>query len=246
MPILAVFGPPRLWPDEDVIGFSDIFDADLVLAAYRSGVFPMPLHGAFFGPGMAWWSPLRRGVLELRALQISRSLRQSAKHFDCTVNQAFDAVLDRCADAARPGYWIDADIRRVYGQLHDQGQVVSVETWTKDGRLAGGLYGVSLGGLFAGESMFHDPEIGRDASKVALVHLIEHYLAVDDVPRLVDVQWSTPHLASLGVTEIPRSVYLARLAAVIDQPTPVWPARPPRAPVVRADGAPRRVTGSLP
>jgi leucyl/phenylalanyl-tRNA--protein transferase len=237
MPVLAVFGPPRLWPDEDVVAFSDTFDADLVLAAYRSGVFPMPLREAFFSARMAWWSPVRRGILEPGALRVARSLRQSAKRYTCTVNQAFDQVLAGCGDPGRPGGWIDEDIVEVYGQLHGLGYAVSVETWAPDGRLAGGLYGVSLGGLFAGESMFHDRVYGRDASKVALVHLVERYLAADGVPRLIDVQWSTPHLATLGATEISRMAYLDRLAGVIDRPAPAWP-RPP-GPALAAGAAAR-------
>ncbi|MDR0415980.1 MAG: leucyl/phenylalanyl-tRNA--protein transferase [Propionibacteriaceae bacterium] len=231
MPVLEVFGPPRLWPDEDLIAFSDAFDADLVLAAYRSGVFPMPLHRAFFGAKMAWWSPVRRGVLEPAALRVTRSLRQSAKRYAYTVDRDFARVIRRCADPARSGGWIDGDVIRVYEELFEAGHAHSVEAWTADGRLAGGLYGVALGGLFAGESMFHDPVCGRDASKAALVHLVRAcLLGGGDVrpgrpERLVDVQWLTPHLASLGAVEISRQTYLGRLTAVIDQPAPPWPAR---------------------
>jgi len=221
MPVLQVFGPPELWPDEDLVAFSDAFDADLAVAAYRSGVFPMPLHGAFFGAHMAWWSPVRRGVLELDRLRVTRSLRQSAKKYRVTFNRAFPEVLAGCADPRRPGGWIDADIRAVYSELHAAGVAVSVEAWDGQGRLAGGLYGVTLGGLFAGESMFHAPA-GRDASKVALLRLVE-WLRADGRPRLIDVQWATPHLTSLGVTEIPRAAYLERLGGLLDQPPPAWP-----------------------
>ncbi|MDR0990911.1 MAG: leucyl/phenylalanyl-tRNA--protein transferase [Propionibacteriaceae bacterium] len=228
MPVLEVFGPPSQWPDEDLVAFSDQFDADLVLAAYRSGVFPMPLPQAYFPARMAWWSPLKRGLIEPANFRASRSLRQSAKHYRVTVNQAFDAVLDGCADPSRPGGWIDADIRSVYDELHRSGLVVSVETWTLGGDLAGGLYGVSLGGLFAGESMFHDPDLGRDASKVALWRLITEWLQPLGSAGVIDVQWATPHLTSLGATTVSRAEYLARLAAVIDQPRPAWPEPAPR------------------
>ena len=224
--MLQVFGPWQLWPHEDLVAFSDQFDTDLVLAAYRSGVFPMPLPQAFFRARMAWWSPLRRGILEPSALRVSRSLRQSARHFHVTLNQAFPAVLAGCADPSRPDGWIDEDIRRVYTDLHRAGLAISVETWTEAGELAGGLYGVSLGGLFAGESMFCRRDIGRDASKVALRHLVQEWLASPEHRRLIDVQWATPHLVSLGAIEIDRRDYLARLAEVIDQPAPPWPAPP--------------------
>jgi len=223
MPVQHVFGPPEQWPDEDLVAFSDQFDVALVLAAYHSGVFPMPLHQAFFCPRMAWWSPVRRGVLEPAALKVTRSLGQSAKRYHVTVNQAFPAVLAGCADHRRPNGWIDADICAIYTELHQLGLVVSVETWTAAGQLAGGLYGVSLGGLFAGESMFHCPGSGRDASKVALLHLVRDWLRPGPYDRLVDVQWCTPHLASLGAIEVNRLEYLERLGQVLDQPAPAWP-----------------------
>ncbi|MDR1512367.1 MAG: leucyl/phenylalanyl-tRNA--protein transferase [Propionibacteriaceae bacterium] len=222
MGLWQVFGPPEQWPDEDLVAFSDSFDQDLVLAAYRSGVFPMPLKGAFFRPRMAWWSPVRRGVLEPRRLRVARSLRQSAKRYRVTFNRAFPAVLEGCADPRRPSGWIDDDIRSVYRALFDQGVVVSVETWTKAGQLAGGLYGVSIGGLFAGESMFHRADIGRDASKVALLALAGQ-LADDGADRLIDVQWATPHLESLGATTLSRRAYLRRLDALLEVPAPRWP-----------------------
>lgn len=218
----GVFGPAELWPAQDLIAVSDEFDAPLVLAAYLSGVFPMPLHDAGFAPQMSWWSPVQRGVLTPDGLRVPRSLRQSAKHYRVTFNEAFGEVLRRCADPRRPHGWIDADIVEVYTELHRQGYAHSVEAWTPDGRLAGGLYGMGLGGLFAGESMFHDPVIGRDASKVALVALAE-LLASDDEERLIDVQWQTPHLASLGVVAIDRDEYLAALEEALRLPPPPWP-----------------------
>jgi leucyl/phenylalanyl-tRNA---protein transferase len=101
--------------------------------------------------------------------------------------------------------------------------VHTVEAWTHDGELAGGLYGVSLGGLFAGESMFHRADIGRDASKVALMGLVD-FLMADPAGRFIDVQWVTPHLSSLGVIEVPRESYLVRLEGALRYPTPHWPA----------------------
>jgi leucyl/phenylalanyl-tRNA--protein transferase len=212
------FGPPALWREDDLIGISRDFDADLALTAYASGVFPMPAPGGLMG----WYSPLRRGVLPLDGLRVSRSLRKMLGRYEIRTDTAFDAVLAGCADRRRPNGWIDDRIRRVYRQLHRRGIVHSVEAWTAAGELAGGLYGVSVGGLFAGESMFHRPDIGRDASKVALVALVERLRSAGTPDRLLDVQWVTPHLASLGVVEISRAEYLDRLAAALHRPPPVW------------------------
>ena len=212
------FGPPALWREDDLIGVSRDFDPDLAVAAYASGVFPMPAPGGLMG----WYSPLRRGVLPLDGLRVSRSLRKMLGRYEIRTDTAFDAVLAGCADRRRPNGWIDDRIRRVYRQLHRRGIVHSVEAWTAAGELAGGLYGVSVGGLFAGESMFHRPDIGRDASKVALVALVERLRSAGTQDRLLDVQWVTPHLASLGVVEIPRMEYLQRLAAALHRPPPAW------------------------
>lgn len=218
----AVFGLPEQWPTQDLIGFSDEFDAALVLEGYRAGVFPMPLHDSGFGQ-MGWWSPLRRGVLTLEGLRVTRSLRQSLRRYTTSVDRAFEQVLAGCADPSRPNGWIDDEIARVYTDLHAAGHVHSVETWDSAGHLVGGLYGVSVGGLFAGESMFHDPVAGRDASKVALLALAE--LLADDYAeaRVIDVQWQTPHLASLGVIEIEREEYLTVLEEALGLPEPGWP-----------------------
>ncbi len=219
MGLSGVFGPAESWPNQDLIALSEEFDPDLVVEAYRAGVFPMPLQD--FGwpeDTMGWWSPMRRGVLPLEFLRVPRSLRQSAKRYTTTVDAAFDAVLARCADPGRPGGWIDGAIAEVYTELHRRGVVHSVEVWTPAGDLAGGLYGVSIGGLFAGESMFHDPVFGRDASKVALLRLVE--VLEDGHDRLVDVQWLTDHLASLGAVEVDRADYLALLDEALDLPAP--------------------------
>jgi leucyl/phenylalanyl-tRNA--protein transferase len=220
----GIFGPPTDWPTQDLIAFSAEFDEGLVLAAYTEGVFPMPLHSSGFGQ-MGWWSPVHRGVLPLDALRVPRSLRKSARRYTTTVDSAFAEVLERCADPARPYGWIDEDIRAVYTTLHHAGRVHSVETWDADGRLVGGLYGVSLGGLFAGESMFHDPEHGRDASKVALMALVELLADEHAEERIVDVQWQTDHLAGLGAIEVEREEYLALLAEALAVPEPAWPPR---------------------
>jgi len=212
------FGSPAQWREDDLIGVSRDFDPSLVLAAYASGVFPMPAPGGLMG----WYSPLRRGVLPLDGLRVSRSLRKMLGRYEIRIDTAFDAVLAGCADRRRPNGWIDDRVRRVYRQLHRRGVVHSVEAWTADGALAGGLYGVGVGGLFAGESMFHRPDIGRDASKVALVALVERLQAAGGTGRLLDVQWVTPHLTSLGVVEISRTEYLRRLGVALPLPQPSW------------------------
>jgi leucyl/phenylalanyl-tRNA--protein transferase len=218
----SLFGPPGRWPESDLIGMSEGFDPATVVAAYRSGVFPMPHHGFRGKDLIGWYSPLDRGILPLDRLKVSRSLRKTIKHYRITVDTDFAGVLLGCADPSRPGGWIDDQIAAVYTELHQAGIVHSVEARTEDGRLAGGLYGVSLGGLFAGESMFHDPEIGRDASKAALVALVE-ILRGDGYDRLLDVQWQTDHLATLGVVEVERRAYLRRLADALRLPRPDWP-----------------------
>ena len=159
---------------------------------------------------LAWWSPDPRAILPLDGLRISRSLRRSLRRFEVRVDTAFDQVVDACADPSRPGAWITPAVAAAYGELHRLGHAHSVEAWTADGRLAGGLYGVGIGSLFAGESMFHHE---RDGSKVALVALVEWLRARG--ATLLDVQWSTPHLASLGVIEVPRPRYLELLAEAV-------------------------------
>ncbi|RYE77602.1 MAG: leucyl/phenylalanyl-tRNA--protein transferase [Myxococcales bacterium] len=198
--------------DWDIVGAGADLEPGTLLAAYRAGIFPMP-DDEF---GLAWFSPRQRGVLSLRDLRVSRSMRQSARTFEIRVNTAFDEVMEGCADPRRPGGWIDDDIRRAYGRLHRLGWAHSVETW-RDGELVGGLYGVALGGLFAGESMFHR---ARDASKVALMGLVE--LLSDEYAerRLIDTQWQTQHLATLGVRELDREVYVERLPELLEVPVP--------------------------
>jgi leucyl/phenylalanyl-tRNA--protein transferase len=199
---------------DDLVGVGADLEPGTLLAAYRQGLFPMPSDDP--GLGMLWWSPVERGVLPLDGLRVSRSLRQAVRRMEVRVDTAFDEVLHGCADPARDGAWIDDEIVAAYTRLHELGWAHSVEAW-QDGELAGGLYGVAIGGLFAGESMFHRE---TDASKVALVGLVDLLSDEHAARRLVDVQWSTPHLASLGVVEIDRDVYLTRLSAALAVPPP--------------------------
>ena len=193
-----------------------------VLAAYRRGLFPMAVDGPGSGRSgrgrseLAWWSPEQRGVLPLSSLRVTRSMRQSARRFEIRVDTAFAEVVSGCADPSRSGGWIDDEIITAYTELHALGWAHSVESW-RDGELAGGLYGVAIGGLFAGESMFTRV---RDASKVALMGLVERLSDECAGLRLLDTQWQTPHLETLGVVEVPRAEYLRRLEDALWLPLP--------------------------
>jgi leucyl/phenylalanyl-tRNA--protein transferase len=182
----------------------------------------MPVTGlrrSRLGSSLGWWSPDPRGVIPLDGLRVTRSLRVSVRRFEIRVDTAFDDVIAACADPRRDGGWIRRDVRASYLRLHEMGWAHSVEAWTtgEAPHLAGGLYGVAVGGLFAGESMFHGPRReDRDSSKAALVALVELLRAAGDGDRrLLDVQWATEHLVSLGAVEIPRTTYLERLAAAL-------------------------------
>lgn len=215
--------PPSRWalpdeaqfPAEDVVAVGADLSAGTLLAAYRRGLFPMRL--GRHGP-LGWWSPDPRGVIRPGGLRVSRSLRRSTARFEIRVDSAFEEVMRACADPHRPHGWIDSAFVTAYVGLHEWGWAHSVEAW-QGGELVGGLYGVALGGLFAGESMFHR---ATDASKAALVALVD--ILGDDPARLLDVQWVTPHLASLGAVEIPRGRYLRLLDDALHLVGPDWAA----------------------
>lgn len=166
--------------------------------AYCHALFPMPVG---LRRRLGWWSPDPRAVLPIEAFSPSRSLRRSVRRYEVRIDTAFEEVMRRCGDPRRPHGWITEPFVAAYCRLHELGIAHSVETWL-DGELVGGLYGVAIGGLFAGESMFHR---ATDASKVALVHLVEHL--APSPGALLDVQWLTPHLASLGAVEVSRAHY---------------------------------------
>ena len=195
----------------DLVALGADLEPSTVIGAYRAGLFPMPVDGE-----LGWWSPVRRGVLPLDGLRVSRSLRRSVRRYEVRVDTAFDEVVAACAAPRRDGAWIDTDIAAAYGRLHRMGWAHSVESW-RDGELVGGLYGLAVDGLFAGESMFSR---ATDASKVALVHLVELLTDEHAGRRVLDVQWRTDHLATLGVVEIGRSDYFARLADALTLPLP--------------------------
>ena len=179
------------------------------MEAYRSGLFPMPVQ-AGSREVLAWWSPDPRGILPLDGLRVSRSLRRSCRRYRVTVDADFEAVIDACADRTRPGRWITPAMRDAYVALHREGRATSIETWAPDGTLVGGLYGVSIERFFAGESMFSR---STDASKVALVALVERLRSAGAL--LLDVQWTTPHLRSLGAVDVSRRRYLGLLAEAV-------------------------------
>ena len=214
-PTRWAFGDPATYDElDDLVAIGADLEPGTLLEAYRRGLFPMP--SGMLGDPMYWFCPVRRGVLPLDGLRVSRSLRRSCRDFEVRIDTAFDAVVAACADPRRPQGWIDHDIRSAYRRLHELGWAHSVETW-RDGELVGGLYGVAIGGLFAGESMFH---LARAASKVALVALVEGLSDEYVGRRLLDVQWLTPHLASLGAVEISRAAYLDRLGRALATPLP--------------------------
>lgn len=198
---------PEEFAPDDLVAIGADLEPSTILAGYRHGLFPMPVGD---DDAIGWLSPDPRGVFELDALVITRSLRRSCRHMHCTLNERFDDVIVQCASLPRKGAWIMPDFIDAYKQLNRLGWAHSIETWNDEGVLVGGLYGVRIGRFFAGESMFH---LATDASKVALVHLVNLMRSSGMV--LLDVQWLTPHLASLGATEIPRSEYLTRLASAL-------------------------------
>jgi leucyl/phenylalanyl-tRNA--protein transferase len=195
--------PAAAGPD-DVVAIGGDLEPGTLLDAYRRGLFPMRVEGM-----LAWWSPEPRGVIPLDAFHRSRSLRGAIPRFELRVNTAFEKVMRACGDPAREHGWIDDAFVAAYCALHELGWAHSVETW-REGELVGGLYGVRIGRLFAGESMFHRV---RDASKVACWATVE-LLRIDGA-ALFDIQWTTPHLRSLGAVDLSRAEYLNELAAAV-------------------------------
>ena len=183
-----------------------------VIDAYRRGVFPMGV--GELDDRLGWWSPDPRGILPLDGVRVTRSMRQSAKRFETRVDTCFTRVMRACANPSRGPSWITEEFIEGYTKLHEMGWAHSVEVFNRTGELVGGLYGVRIEAYFSGESMFH---IERDASKVALMALVD--LMLSSGMTLLDVQWCSEHLASLGAIAIPRSEYLARLAAALRNPS---------------------------
>lgn len=198
---------------------SKLVTPELILRAYAAGLFPMAETAT--DPNLFWVDPDQRGIFPLDAIEVSRSLRKTVRsdRFAIAFDQDFDGVIEGCAAPAsgRLQTWINTRIRRLYRTLFDRGFVHTVEA-RRDGKLVGGLYGLAINGAFFGESMFHHE---TDASKVCLVHLAATLIESGFV--LLDTQFITPHLASLGAIEIPRLHYHERLAAALELRTAFRP-----------------------
>lgn len=192
--------------DDDLVAIGADLEPATLLSSYAAGLFPMPLSRRRLG----WFSPEERGIIPVDALRVTRSLRQSVRKYVVTVDESFREVMEGCGDPSRPQGWINDEFINAYTRLHRMGWAHSVETRTEDGVLVGGLYGVRINRFFAGESMFSTQ---RDASKVALVHLID--LMQESGMELLDVQWWTEHLATLGAVSVPRERYLELLAHAV-------------------------------
>jgi leucyl/phenylalanyl-tRNA--protein transferase len=202
--------PPELTDDLGLVGVGGDLRPARLLEAYRRGIFPWyddtePI---------CWWSPDPRAIFELDSLHVSRRLRRTIRsgRFAVTVNRDFTGVMRGCADRPEVGTWITREMIGAYETLHRLGHAHSVEVWAND-ELAGGVYGVAIGGLFAGESMFKRQ---RDASKVALAFLVDRLR--ERGFQLFDIQFLSGHTASLGAIEIPRAEYLARLRRALAVP----------------------------
>lgn len=216
MPRFDRFPSPEMADEDGLVLVGGELAPDLVLAAYRQGIFPWPVE-AESGSILAWWSPDPRAILEPDGLKCNRRLlrRIRSEKYRVTCDQAFAQVMQCCAEPRdnEPGTWITPEMLAVYGDLHRSGFAHSVETWLDD-RLVGGIYGIALGGFFAGESMFYRE---RDASKIAVAYLIGHLHAQGYT--LIDLQEINAHTRTLGATTLPRSLFLKRLATALSRPT---------------------------
>ena len=201
--------PQKARPD-GLVAIGGDLSVPRLLLAYRSGIFPWTANPP------SWWSPDPRGIFELDHFHVARSLARVIRKpvFRTSIDQAFRQVIEGCADEwpGRRTTWITPEFLEAYTRLHVRGHAHSLECWQGD-ELVGGIYGVAIGGFFAGESMFHS---ASNASKVALFHLIEHLKRREFV--LFDIQMLTPITAQLGGTTVPRAEYLQRLAIAIAKP----------------------------
>ncbi len=204
---MPYFVPPRLAGDAEVVGVGDDLSVRALCDAYSQGIFPWPIPGY----PLLWFCPPLRAVLDFDRLHVPERLarlrRRSALTF--TIDTAFDAVIAACRQSPRPnqeGTWITPPLLRAYCDLHRAGFAHSVEAWDESGALVGGLYGVAVGGVFSGESMFHH---APNASKLALLFLVDHLRAQG--LNWMDIQVMTPHMACLGAHDIPRDEFLDRL-----------------------------------
>jgi len=209
-----IFPPPDYADPSGLLAVGGDLSSERLLEAYRLGIFPWYSDDQ----PILWWSPDPRFVLQLEEFHISRSLRKTLRQsiFQVTIDRAFDEVIAACADVPRAGQngtWITPEMQEAYRNLHGLGYAHSVETWF-DGKLAGGIYGVSLGKAFFGESMFHRK---TNASKVALAALVEKLKGWNF--HFLDAQMTTEHMMSLGATEVSRRIFLKQLRLALEHPT---------------------------
>ena len=210
------FPPTETADDSGLIGVGADLAPATLLAAYRSGIFPMPLSRR---GRIGWWAPQPRGIIPLERTHVARSLARTRKRFEIRVDTAFPQVVAACGDPGRPHGWITPAMFSAYQRLHALGWAHSIEAWSVEEELVGGLFGIAIGGLFAGESMFHRR---TDASKAALLGLCDLLRAAPGPvsSRLFDIQWTTPHLISLGAVDVSRTEYEQRLATALTLPSP--------------------------
>lgn len=210
------FPDPRHYDEymnEGLLAVGGEMSVERLHLAYSMGIFP------WTDRPVTWWCPDPRGIIDLDNVRVSRSLARARRKgvFRCTINQAFEKVVTACAETPRPGSWITEPFIRAYLNMHQAGYAHSVECW-KDNELVGGIYGVAVGGLFAGESMFYR---ASNASKIALLHLVDHLR--ERKYRLFDVQMVTPVTASLGAVHVSRVEYLDLLQDAIKCPCTFFP-----------------------
>lgn len=213
LPPSQFFPPAEKVDPEGLVGFGGEITPEWLLDAYRHGIFPWPITD--FEAPIAWWSPDPRAIIDLDRFRVPRRLRRTCRsgRFTLTRDRDFAGVIRGCATADRPGgTWLTSQMIEAYIRFHELGHAHSVEVWHQR-QLVGGTYGVAIAGMFAAESKFYRV---RDASKVALVHLVEHLRCCGH--SLLDIQQLTPHTVQFGAIEIPRREYLARLAAALAQP----------------------------
>jgi len=208
------FPPPESANEDGILGFTEGLSTGLLLDAYRHGIFPWPFWGN--GEPIPWCSPDPRAVFEFDDIHISRRLLRTLRsgRFSATCDCEFESVMRACAESRQPESetWITGEMTAVYCQLHELGHAHSVEVW-RESELVGGIYGVTVGALFAGESMFYRE---RDASKVALIHLAHHLESRGYL--LFDIQQWTEHTGRMGAGEVSRDEYLRRLAEAVEVP----------------------------
>lgn len=203
------FLPPRRAGDSQIVGVGGVLTTDTLLSAYQQGIFPWPMTGQ----PLLWFCPPERAVLDFHRLRVPERLARLRRRtpLTVTIDRDFAAVITACRASPRPGQdgtWITPAMVRAYVEFHRAGHAHSIEVWDESGDLVGGLYGVAVGGVFSGESMFHRVP---NASKLALLFLIDHLAARGAL--WIDIQQLTPHMEALGAHEIPRDEFLDRLDA---------------------------------